>query len=1148
MSYIVGVPAGLGGDPLIPVQNIHGLRRVGGATRGVIREEADACQIGDPGFCRRGCFADCWSGPPRLMVLWGLQKASAGISFDALVAALRATSPTALLGSLAATFLSFVALLGYDLSGLRYTGARPPVTAALLASFCGFAIGNMVGLGAFSGGAVRYRLYSAAGLSPGQIARVIFFIAIAFGIGLATITALGLVLRADEVSRLLGAPPEPLRSAAAVILASATAFLSFCALRRKPLRLGPVEFAPPGAHLVLIQIGLTALDIVAAATALWVLLPAAGTSFIAFAAVYAAALTLGVLSHVPGGLGVFEVAILFAIGNKAPPSTVAAALVVYRAIYFLLPLLLATVLLASFEARRALDSEIGQRVSRAAAQLSPSFIAVTTFGVGATLVVSGAIPAFTDRLQILQVSVPLWAVEASHLLSSIAGLVLLFAARGLFHRLDGAWWLAFSIALISIPFALTKGLAIIAPSVVAILLIGLVMARRQFRRHSSLLSHPLTLGWGIAVGCVLAAMVSILFFAFHDVEYEHELWWQFEFDATAPRALRAVAGVAVFGLVLGLSQLLRPAAGRITPPTTADLERARRISAEQPRPDALLALMGDKSFLFSDSGEAFLMFAKRGRTWASLGDPVGPQKDWPELVWRFVELVDAHGERPAFYQVPASSLPLYLDARLKLLKVGEEARLPLAGFSLGGSSRAGLRYALKRGGRDGLEFEMILPGNLDTVIDELRDISNAWLARQPVGEKAFSVAAFTRDFVVAQPVALLRQHRQPIAFATVMTTDTKEEVTVGLMRYRPGEASRYAMEYLFVRLIEWARDQGYGSFNLGIAPLSGLGGHRLAPRWHRLGRLIWAHGHSFYNFQGLRTFKDKFDPIWEPRYLAASGFLAPYLALLDITVLTAGGLFRTVRRGTAPIGRGRRHSKVVALWAAAAIAILPFKSAIAFDSGNLGDVHVFNPQGAVRGLVVLFSDQRGWTQKATDVAAAVAHTGALVVGVDLPAYLRRLDQHRSEQCHMGISDIEWASRQIQRGNAAYHTPILAGFGERGVLAEALLAQARPATVRVPLSSIRHQRFTPRLLCGRTRLPNPVPRVAFPMARGDHFPGFLRCASRPTPERIRVAILRTQRRPARRWTSTSPRLKRACQKRWQPCCAPTSIAYPAMQKG
>jgi len=142
------------------------------------------------------------------------------------------------------------------------------------------------------------------------------------------------------------------------------------------------------------------------------------------------------------------------------------------------------------------------------------------------------------------------------------------------------------------------------------------------------------------------------------------------------------------------------------------------------------------------------------------------------------------------------------------------------------------------------------------------------------------------------------------------------------------------MEYLFVRLMEWARDQGYRSFRLGVAPLSGLGEHRLAPRWHRLGRLIWAYGHSFYNFQGLRIFKDKFDPVWEPRYLAASGFLGPYIALLDIAALTAGGLFRTVRRGAAPIERRRRHAKAVALCAAASIAILPFQPAIAFDSAT----------------------------------------------------------------------------------------------------------------------------------------------------------------------------------------------------------------------
>lgn len=203
---------------------------------------------------------------------------------------------------------------------------------------------------------------------------------------------------------------------------------------------------------------LTTTDVLAAATVLWLLLPPIGIGFIAFATVYAAALGLGVLSHIPGGLGVFEVAILYAIGSRVPPSAVMAALVAYRAIHYLLPLLLSTILLAGFETRRFFAAKIGERVGRAAARLAPSFLAATTFAVGATLVVSGAMPAFTDRLQILAIHVPLWAVETAHLLASIAGLVLLFTARGLLRRLDGAWWLALSVTLLSIRSAWSKGL------------------------------------------------------------------------------------------------------------------------------------------------------------------------------------------------------------------------------------------------------------------------------------------------------------------------------------------------------------------------------------------------------------------------------------------------------------------------------------------------------------------------------------------------------------------------------------------------------------------------------------------------------------------------------------------------------------------
>ena len=919
-----------------------------------------------------------------------------------------------------------------------------------------------------------------------------------------------MILEASEVGRLLGVSPQPLRAIAAIILTIASGFLIFCALRRTPWRRGAIDIDAPGAMLVLIQVLLTAIDVLAAAATLWVLLPSVGIGFFAFAAVYCAALALGVLSHIPGGLGVFEVAILYAVGSSAPVDAVAAALVTYRGIYFLLPLLLSTLLLTNFELRRSLGTATGQRIGRAASDLAPLFLAATTFTVGTILVVSGAMPAFVDRLQILHIAIPLWAVEISHFLTSVAGLFLLFAAPGLYRRLDGAWWLALSMTLLGIPFSLIKGLAVVAPSVLAILLIGLVAARGQFSRRTSLLSQPMSLGWLIATGCVIAAMVWILFFAFRNVEYARQLWWQFEFDAAGPRALRAVLGVALLGLGVGISQLLRPAGARPGPPNAEEIDRARRIAVRQPRPDALLALMGDKSFLFSDSGLAFLMFATRGRTWAALGDPVGPPAEWPDLMWRFIELADSHGGRAAFYQIPASSLPLYLDAGLKILKLGEEARVSLPSFTLEGSVRADLRYALKRGERDQLQFEMIPPERVASIMNEIGEISNAWLSKHASGgEKRFSVAAFRREYVLAQPVALLRQNGEAIAFATVMTTDLRDEVTLGLMQLKPGPTSRVAMEYLFVRLIQHFREQGYRTFSLGTLPLSGFSAHRLAPSWHRLARVIRSLGRRYYNFQGLRTFKAKFDPAWEPRYLAASGWFCPYLALIDIAALIGGGVRATIRRPT--VNNRRIRNIAAALLAIATTAtLIPCRPAWAIETGNLGDVRQINPVGAMRGLVVLFSDARGWSSVSDDTAAALARDGALVVGVDLPAYLQRLHPLAGQTCHNVVGDIESVSRQIQRerGSTSYRTPIVAGIGEGGALAAIILAQAPAATIAGAVSYDPTTTVPSRIpLCSAT---SAEPGGGFAYGPWPSLPGFWIVgfpAGRDTPGRQRIAALK-----------------------------------------
>ena len=445
------------------------------------------------------------------------------------------------------------------------------------------------------------------------------------------------------------------------------------------------------------------------------------------------------------------------------------------------------------------------------------------------------------------------------------------------------------------------------------------------------------------------------------------------------------------GLTLGVWQLLRPAAGHPSRPSPIELQQARRIAAGQPRPDALLALMGDKSLLFSDTGQSFLMFAKHGRTWAALGDPVGPPEECTELVWRFVELADAHGSRVAFYQVPSASLPLYLDAGLRVMKIGEEARVPLARFSLDGPARTGLRYALRRGERDGLAAELVAADRVPEILGELEDISNAWLVRHAAaGEKCFSVAAFQRDYVMAQTVAVLRENGRPVAFATIMTTDQKTEATIGLMRVGPDIASRCAMEYLFVRLLQQFRGAGFGSFSLGMTPLSGFAAQPLASRWHRLARFLWSHGRRLYNFQGLHAFKSKFAPVWEPRYLAASG--------------ASGRTWRspTSRRWSAASGQrtaaGRARAQAAPpsgqalgffLWPWRFRALPPALRGRSTPATSARCTS-FVRRGRCTVSSCCFRTRAAGTRQSDEIAAAFAHDGAFVAGVDLPAYFRRL--------------------------------------------------------------------------------------------------------------------------------------------------------------
>ena len=783
-------------------------------------------------------------------------------------------------------------LLGfYDFLGLRYIGKAVVYPRVLMTSFIANAFGHNLGLAAFTGGAVRFRMYASAGLTAIDVATVQGFCSLTIGIGLATLGGLSLTLEPTHTAAVLHLHPRWAMLVGIMLLSGVGAYATWCILGRTPIEIRGWALHAPRPTLGFAQIVLGMCDLSCSTAVLWWLLPPqADMGFLTFVGAYAAAVTAGIVSHVPGGLGVFETVIVFALPD-VPLSSLLGSMLIYRAVYYLAPLMAATLLfgIKELSAQRGPLARAHALASLYIAPVVPQVAGTLTFVAGFILLVSGATPGMDARLTVLRNIVPLAILELSHLAGSVIGLGLLVLSRALFRRVHAAYHISFWLLTAGIAASLLKGLDFEEATVLALVLAVLVLGRRAFYRPTSILDERFTPIWAVSIAGVIATAIWLSFLAFRHIEFSNDLWWTFAMDANAPRILRATFLVVVLATAYLLLNVLQPARPEPGVADANDLEHARRIIASSDLTVANAALSGDKRLLFSDDGDAFIMYQVAGRSWIALGDPIGPAPRSEDLVWRFRELSDHHGGRTVFYQASADCLPLYIDLGLAALKIGEEARVLLPEFSLEGAARADLRQAWRRAERDGASFEVIPPERIGEVMPDLRRISDSWLTRKSVAEKRFSVGAFSEAYMSNFATVLVRSEGNISAFANLWNTDSKEELSVDLMRFGP-DAPRGAMDYMFIELMLWGRTQGYQWFNLGMAPLAGLENHPLAPAWHRVGNFVFRQGEHFYNFDGLRRYKAKFDPTWVPKYLVAPGGIALPRILVDVSVLISGGM------------------------------------------------------------------------------------------------------------------------------------------------------------------------------------------------------------------------------------------------------------------
>ncbi len=827
--------------------------------------------------------------------LWALFHLLRSVDPHLVMAQIKAMPMGALLASAAATVAAYVALVGYDWWALAYLGKPLPARIVLLGGFLGYAFGNTIGISVLSGGAVRYRIYSAFGLNAFDVAALASYIAVAMGTGLTLIGLLALGLHPMALASVLPLPEATIRFGAFAIAGLTLAILFGFSFSGKKLRIWRYDLALPGPRILFGQLIVAFIDSAMAATALYVLMPDGVPSFASFMAIYAAASMVGILSHVPGGVGVFEGVVIAAMPAGVPISEVAAALLLFRLIYFLLPFALAFVVVSLNEARLA-----GGWATRAFGEISgpmrpvmtavggavPALVGVWVLVLGAYLLAMALLPSVrpgTHAPDLIRTIL----LEGGTLVSAVMGILLIVLSRGLIRRVYDAFWLTLAAIGAGVIAALANDFDI--DSALLLLLGGLALLpfRAEFHRRASITQGSFSPTWFALMAAVFLGGTGFFVLVHEATPYSQSLLLEFSRDGNTPRALRAGLLGSAMLVAIALHVLLRPLrAAPLVPEDSA--ARLAQILAQTDDAHAALALSGDKELVFATEAPAFLMYARQGAKRVVLGDPIGPDAAIKDLAWRFVEETQRAGDRPVFYEVSAQHLPLWIDMGLVMHKIGEEAVVHLPSFSLSGSDFKTMRASFNKAQRAGNRMEILQPPHSETLIATLNTISTAWLGDKVGREKCFSVGRFDAAYLAHFPIAVVRREGQIISFANLLIAGSGRNIAIDLMRYLPEDASGM-MEFMFLSLIEHFRAAGAQEFSLGVAPLAGLGDHRGARLWGKFGHLIYRHGGAFYNFEGLRAFKQKFHPEWQPRYIALPFGLSPVVVMGEIALLIAGG-------------------------------------------------------------------------------------------------------------------------------------------------------------------------------------------------------------------------------------------------------------------
>lgn len=577
----------------------------------------------------------------------------------------------------------------------------------------------------------------------------------------------------------------------------------------------------------------------------------------------------GVLSMVPGGLGSFDVFMIFGLAQLGVDNNTAVVwLLFYRLFYYVIPFLIGALLFAQ-DAGHKLNAKLEGLPSVLLGRVAHAGLTLFLYFTAIMLLMRGVIPDLALRNALYLRFYPYTFLFLSRVTNIMMAFVIFGFARGIANRVRRAYWPTIVILGLGGLASWRQEAGIKLGVFVCVLIITALWARKALTRDSMVMS------WGnklidTVIFCATAVFYALaLFYNAPAIHHRHPVPEIFLFPSER-MWVTTLAGVVVAAITLSVIYRYLCAPGEPFGITTRVAER--RITALITRfggnATSHLAFVGDKMVRFYQvdgvDRVAFLYKAAADKLMI-LGEPIGPREDWPAAIADFMAVAEAQNRSLVFYEVPADLTMQLHEYGFDFMKFGESAQVALADFTLAGSKRKGERALVHKLQRAGYTFAVLQPPFTDATLAALKRVSTQWLAGR--AEEGFSLGYYDEAYLQKAPVAVINDAAgQIVAFASLMPM-AQGVASVDLMRF--GDAApNGSMDLLFINLFQYAKDAGDRVFDLGMAPLSNVGLSPHAFVEERLAHLVYRYGYRFYGFAGLRSYKAKYTDEWIPQYIA----------------------------------------------------------------------------------------------------------------------------------------------------------------------------------------------------------------------------------------------------------------------------------------